>query len=153
AGLSGHVTLGDGVILSGQAGAHQHCSIGRLAFFSGGVQVSMDVPPFCTVNERNRMGSLNLVGMRRAGIPREQITQTRRFFREALAPSIPRDEMLGMLQDLAPSCPPLEEIRVFIEGSKRGVCPGTGRPPRMFTAFMRHARRGRAVLPDLDDDA
>jgi len=148
AGLSGHVTLGDNVVVSGQAGVHQHCHIGRLAFLSGGVQVSTDVPPFCTVNERNRLGSVNLVGMRRAGIAREDITRTRRFFREALAPSVPTAEMLARLDAaLAESdCPPLAELRAFIANAKRGVCPGAGRPPRMFAAFLRHARRTGADL-------
>ena len=35
--------------------------------FSGDCAVSLDVPPFCVVNERNRIGGINLVGLRRAG--------------------------------------------------------------------------------------
>lgn len=155
AGLSGHVTLGDNVVVSGQAGVHQHCKVGRLAFLSGGVQVSTDIPPFCTVNERNRLGSVNLVGMRRGGIPREHITQTRRFFREALAPSIPTKDMLEALDETLSQedCPPLAEMREFIANATRGVCPGAGRPPRMFAAFLRHARRTGADLDQLAKEA
>lgn len=146
AGLAGHVTLGDNVTISGHCGIHQHCRVGRLAFLSGGAGTSTDIPPFCTLNERNRIGGVNLVGMRRAGIPREHITEVRRFFRDALAPAIPRTDMLEMLAERAPQCPPLQEMRDFIAKAKRPICPGAGRPPRMFSAFLRHARRAGVPL-------
>ncbi|MBK7405591.1 MAG: acyl-ACP--UDP-N-acetylglucosamine O-acyltransferase [Phycisphaerales bacterium] len=66
-GLSGHVEVQDNATLSGHVGVHQFVRIGRLAFLSGGASVGMDVPPFCMANERNRLGGLNLVGMRRTG--------------------------------------------------------------------------------------
>lgn len=151
-GCAGHVTLGEGVTIGGQAGVHQHCRLGRLAFMSGGTNVSTDVPPFCTVNERNRIGGLNLVGMRRAGIPREHITAARRAFAEVFAPCLPRDEMIAALEERSAGCPPVAEMLEFVRTAKRPICPGAGRPPRMFAAFLRHQRRGTAFAVDADDD-
>ena len=147
-GCAGHVILEDNVTIGGQAGVHQHCRLGRLSFMSGGTNVSTDVPPFCTVNERNRIGGINLVGMRRAGIKREDITATRRAFADIFAPCLPRDEMLAALAERADGCAPIAELHAFVESAKRPICPGAGRPPRMFAAFLRHQRRGEAVSID-----
>lgn len=151
AGIAGHCRVGDGATLSGSAIAHQFVRIGRLAFLSGGSGVSMDVPPFCMVPDRNRLGGINLVGMRRAEIPRDDITLVRRAFREALRRPMPRAEMLGVLNALAAQSPFVGEIAAFVaENPKRSICPGKGKPPRDLTTWMQARRRGE--LPDLGDD-
>jgi UDP-N-acetylglucosamine acyltransferase len=65
--LAGHVTLFDAVTLGGNAAVHQFCRIGRLGMLSGGVVVTQDLPPFCTVYNMRAVGSLNVIGLRRAG--------------------------------------------------------------------------------------
>ncbi len=77
--LAGHVTLFDGVILGGNAVIHQFCRLGRLSIMSGAVGVVQDVPPFCTVYEMREVGSLNIVGLRRAGY-RDSIPKLKRSF-------------------------------------------------------------------------
>jgi UDP-N-acetylglucosamine acyltransferase len=47
--LAGHVTVGDYVIISGFAGAHQFCRIGAHAFLGMGALTNGDVPPFTMV--------------------------------------------------------------------------------------------------------
>ena len=156
AGCAGHAEIGDGALLSGQTGVHQFTRVGRLAMLSGGTAVSMDVPPFCMVPERNRLGALNLVGMRRAGIPRDQITETRRAFRDVFRPALPRDEMLAILRERGRDCPPVMELAEFVASAKRPICPGAGRPPRLFTTFLSYSKRGRAnldaILAGADED-
>jgi UDP-N-acetylglucosamine acyltransferase len=131
AGLAGHAHVGRKATLSGGAIVHQFCRIGRLAFMSGGTGVSADVPPFCVVNERQRLGGVNLVGMRRAGMDRAEITAVRRAFREALRPSLPRAETIGILERLGTEWPAVAEMAEFVRTAKRPVCPGRGRPPRL----------------------
>lgn len=151
AGLAGHAEVGDNATLSGGAIVHQFTRIGRMAFMSGGTGVSMDVPPFCVVVERNRLGGINLVGMRRAGIPRDHITRTRRAFSEVFRRVVPREEALSMLLDRAEGCPPVAELAEFVRTTKRSICPGMGKPPRVLTTWLQARRAGRSV-GDLDDD-
>ncbi|MEZ6243644.1 MAG: acyl-ACP--UDP-N-acetylglucosamine O-acyltransferase [Phycisphaerales bacterium] len=130
AALSGHCEVGDRANLSGHTGVHQFCRIGRLAMLSGGVSVGMDVPPFCIADERNRLGRVNLIGLRRSGMDPNEIDAVRRAFRELLRGSTSREELLGELRERGREAPALTEMADFIEGSKRGICPA-GRAPRM----------------------
>lgn len=153
AALAGHVQVGDGAILSGGALVHQFCRIGRLAFFSGGAATSMDVPPFCIVSDRQCLGAVNLVGMRRAGIPREHITEVRRAFRDVFRRTTPRDQMLRVLEERGASCPPVAEMARFVAESKRGICHGPMHPPRLLAKWIRSFIRGGAAdETELDDE-
>jgi len=150
-GLSGHAEIEDGVIISGNAGLHQFVRVGRLGFLSGGVLVSMNVPPFCMAPERNRIGGINMVGMRRAGIARDEITMVRRAFREALRGNVPNKEMLEILARLGEQSPAVQEMHDFCLNSERAICPGPLRPPRIIGTWMRSLKKGAAVLDDGDE--
>ncbi|ODN71154.1 Acyl-[acyl-carrier-protein]--UDP-N-acetylglucosamine O-acyltransferase [Methylobrevis pamukkalensis] len=80
--LAGHVTVGDHVILGGLSAVHQWARIGDHAFVGGMSGVAHDLIPFgMLVGNRGRLGGLNLVGLRRAGYPREQIHALRAAYR------------------------------------------------------------------------
>lgn len=137
AGIAGHGEVGSDVVLGGNAVIHQHCRVGRLVIMSGDCAVSLDVPPFCMVNERNRIGGLNEIGLRRAGFAREHITALRAVFRDALRVPMPRRELLGVLEPVAAEVPPVAELRDFIASSRRGITPGFGKPPRDLVFWLR----------------
>jgi UDP-N-acetylglucosamine acyltransferase len=120
--LGGHSSLGDGVTLSGSVVIHQFARAGRLAFISGLSGISDDLPPFCLGYGKNVMVGLNLVGMRRAGIPREHITLVRHAYREAFRSELTRAETLEVLHDIGSAgegCPPVLEMAEFIAAGKR----------------------------------
>lgn len=119
--LGGHSDVADRVIMGGGSVLHQFARIGRMAFISGGSAFSADVPPYCLGSGRNGILGLNLVGLRRAGIPRDQITIIRQAFREVLKPVVPRAEALQRLEELGRSCPPVLDIHRFITESKRSI--------------------------------
>jgi UDP-N-acetylglucosamine acyltransferase len=150
--VGGHAVLGEGVTLGGAAMIHQHTRVGRLVFFSGLTGASMDVPPFCLVPERNRVGGLNLVGLRRAGMPREHITQVRRAFREVLRPVLQRSEMIAILTELGRDCPPVMEMAQFVTEARRSICPGAGRVPRTLTWWVQQMRRGKHIPIAVSED-
>jgi UDP-N-acetylglucosamine acyltransferase len=80
--LGGHVQVGDGAIMGGLAAAQQHGRIGRYAFVSGLSGVTTDVIPYgIAIGLHVRLGGLNLVGLRRRKIPRENIHALRAAFR------------------------------------------------------------------------
>jgi len=138
AGVAGHGEIGDNVTLGGNAVIHQFCRIGRLVMMSGDCAVSLDVPPFCMVNERNRIGGLNQVGLRRSGMPREHITELRKAFRDVLRNPMPREQAIAMLRERGQNCPPVAELAEFVASTKRGVTPGMGKPPRGHARHIEH---------------
>jgi UDP-N-acetylglucosamine acyltransferase len=48
--------------------------------------VSLDVPPFTMVTERDEIVGLNVVGLRRRGLPRVTIEELKKAFREVNVP-------------------------------------------------------------------
>jgi len=78
--LAGFVTIGAGTFVGGGAGIHQHLRIGERAMIGGLSRVTMDLPPFCIMAERDHLSGLNLVGLRRAGFSREDIAEVKRLF-------------------------------------------------------------------------
>ena len=139
AGIAGHGEIGDNVTLGGNAVIHQFCRLGRLVMMSGDCGVSQDVPPFCMVSERNRIGGINQVGLRRSGMASEDITELRRAFRDVLRTPMPRKEAVAILRERGALCGPVMELAEFLETSKRGICPGMGRPTRGSRAISRLA--------------
>ncbi len=151
AGIAGHGVIGDNVTLGGNAVIHQFCRIGRLVMMSGDCAVSLDVPPFCMVNERNRIGGINKVGLRRSGMALEHITQVCDAFRDVLRKPVPRAEAIAILRERGAACPPVAELAEFIASSKRGITPGMGKPPRNMVAWL-HARERGTELVDVGGD-
>jgi UDP-N-acetylglucosamine acyltransferase len=78
AALAGHVVVADDVIIGGLSGIHQHVRIGRGAIIGAVTMVTNDVIPFGLVQSpRGVLDGLNLVGLKRRGVPRSDITALR----------------------------------------------------------------------------
>ncbi|MFG0327130.1 MAG: acyl-ACP--UDP-N-acetylglucosamine O-acyltransferase [Phycisphaerales bacterium JB037] len=151
ASFGGHVTVQSDVTFGGSTVAHQFCRVGRLAFVSGLSGFSADVPPFCIAYGRNSIGGVNVVGMRRAGIERAEITRVRRAFRELFRSNVPTGEMLAELDARGLESPCLAEMAEFVRATKRGICPGVNRPPQGFRAWLVAFDRGEVPLEDAGD--
>lgn len=120
--MAGHSWVGERAILSGGVAIHQFMRVGRLAMITGIVGMSMDVPPFCLVGERNKLRGINRIGMRRAGISREDINAVVEAFREVFRTNRPRAEMLAMLDDIGRTSKPVAEMAEFVRTAKRPIC-------------------------------
>lgn len=80
--LGGHVYIGDEVNIGGLAAIQQFSRVGRNAFIGGLSGVPDDVIPYgIAIGERARLLGLNLIGMKRKGIPRERIHALRAAFK------------------------------------------------------------------------
>ncbi|MBI6630405.1 acyl-ACP--UDP-N-acetylglucosamine O-acyltransferase [Pontibaca salina] len=83
AAIAGHCVLGDDVIIGGLSGVHQFVRIGRGAIIGAVTMVTNDVIPYGLVQaERGRLHGLNLVGLKRRGVSRSDISALRAAFRE-----------------------------------------------------------------------
>ncbi len=78
AALAGHCVVEDDVIIGGLSGVHQWVRIGRGAIIGAVTMVTNDVIPFGLVQApRGELDGLNLVGLKRRGVAREDITALR----------------------------------------------------------------------------
>ncbi len=86
--LAGHVELGDHVVIGGLSALHQFVRVGAGAMIGGMSGVEHDViPNGLVMGERASLAGLNLIGMKRRGISREEIHSLRNFFKQAFAES------------------------------------------------------------------
>ena len=78
AAIAGHCQIGDDVIIGGLSGVHQWVRVGRGAIIGAVTMVSHDVLPHGLVQApRGELDGLNLVGLKRRGTPRGEITALR----------------------------------------------------------------------------
>lgn len=82
--LGGHVSVGDFTFIGGGAGIHQFIRIGGGAMIGGLAEVSRDVPPHVTVAGRNQSCGLNLTGIKRRKISKEETRALKYAYRQVL---------------------------------------------------------------------
>lgn len=76
--IAGHVHLGDDVIVGGLSGIHQWVRVGQGAIIGAVTMVTNDVIPYGLVQApRGELDGLNLVGLKRRGTDRAEITALR----------------------------------------------------------------------------
>lgn len=81
AALAGHCILEDDVIIGGLSGVHQFVRIGQGAIIGAVTMVTNDVIPYGLVQApRGGLDGLNLVGLKRRGVARADITALRAAF-------------------------------------------------------------------------
>ncbi len=81
AAVAGHCIIEDDVIIGGLCGIHQWVRIGRGAIIGAVSMVTNDVIPYGLVQgPRGELDGLNLVGLKRRGVARSDITALRAAF-------------------------------------------------------------------------
>jgi UDP-N-acetylglucosamine acyltransferase len=81
AAVAGHCVIEDHVIIGGLSGIHQWVRIGRGAIIGAVTMVTNDVIPYGLVQApRGHLDGLNLVGLKRSGVARGDITALRAAF-------------------------------------------------------------------------
>lgn len=122
--IAGHVVLGDHVVIGGLSAVHQFVRIGSGAMIGGMSGVEADViPNGLVMGERAFLAGLNLVGMKRRGIPREEIHALRHFFKEAFEEN--ENQFLARVENLAKNSQSqvVAEVAAFVKSeSSRSFC-------------------------------
>ena len=120
-GVAGHVHIADRAIASGMVGMHQFVRIGRQAMISGGSMTVLDIPPYCTAQgERARLVGLNVIGMRRAGMSRDEITAVKRAFKTLFRSKMLLKDAIAQLEAENPIAP-VKEMLEFCKNTQRGI--------------------------------
>lgn len=120
--LGGHIVVADGARISGLAAVHHFVTIGRLAFVGGCAKVVRDVPPFMMVDGNPaRVRGLNLEGLKRSGMSKEDIQDLKEAYRLLYRSDLNRSQAIEEMEKrgLAEK-PPVAEIIRFLHESERG---------------------------------
>jgi len=125
--LGGHVMVGDWAILGGLAAVHQFVRIGRYAMLGGLTGVESDVIPYGSVTGvRARLQGLNIIGLKRRGVSRDDIHVLRNAYRLLFAPEGTLAERLADVAKLFHGNAVVMEIVTFIRAeSPRSICQPT----------------------------
>lgn len=126
--LAGHVTIESRAVIGGMLGIHQFVHIGRMAMVGGMSRVDRDVPPYMLVEGNPcRVRSLNLVGLKRAGLTSEELELLKKAFRILYRSDLTLRQALEQLE-LLPDSPQLQHLHQFMRSSitegRRGPIPG-----------------------------
>ena len=128
--IAGHVEVGEGVIAGGLSCVQQFGRIGRFAFIGGMTGMNEDLIPYgMAFGDHAQLAGLNLVGLKRRGVPRANIHALRAAYRAIFQ----SDE--GSISDRAkrardawPDAAEVQEVVQFILAeAKRPVCTARAR--------------------------
>ncbi len=126
ASLTGHCQIEDGAFLSGMTGLHQFTRVGRLVMLSALSAVNKDIPPFMLCGGRPAVVlGINVVGLRRAGIPAEIRDEIKQAYKLLYRAGLNTTQALAAMKKQFKSDEVLHLIR-FIESSKRGIVDAAG---------------------------
>ncbi|MFO1349361.1 MAG: acyl-ACP--UDP-N-acetylglucosamine O-acyltransferase [Gammaproteobacteria bacterium] len=121
--FGGHVHIGDRVVTGGNAAVHQFCRVGRGAMLSGVAGLSRDLPPYFMLTGINIAGSINLIGLRRSGLPRSSVDDVRWVYRTLYRRGLSLSEARAELESARDERPIVAEYLEFLDCSERGLCP------------------------------
>jgi UDP-N-acetylglucosamine acyltransferase len=127
--LAGHVTVGNGVIIGGLAAVHQFVRIGDFAFIGGMCGINKDVIPFGMVMyDAESLGGLNLVGLKRRNVEREDIHQLRSLFKDLFFGEGTLAERAAALNTPELSSEARAVLDFITSDSSRSFCAPTEKP-------------------------
>jgi len=122
--VAGHCKIGDNVIMGGGAGVHQFCRIGNNAFVGGMAGLENDVIPYgVALGNRAYLGGLNVIGMKRAGLDREDIHAARAAYKHIFSGEVAVAQALQSVPEELRSNPVVKNIMDFVNsGENRSLC-------------------------------
>lgn len=120
--VAGYVEVESQAFISGGVVVHQHSKIGRLAMIGGNTRVNSDLPPYFLYSDFNVAAKgLNTVGLKRAGLPPEEIRKLKIAYRLLYRSGFKQEDALRQIEAQAPS-EHTRHLVQFVRASKRGIC-------------------------------
>jgi UDP-N-acetylglucosamine acyltransferase len=111
--LGGHTELGDWVIMSAYAGAHQFSKIGAHAFIANNTSVTRDVPPYVlAAGHPAEPRMINSEGLKRRGFTDEQIRVIKNAYRVLYRSDLKLEAAVEQLTAMAKEH---EVLRIFVD--------------------------------------
>ena len=128
AGLTGHCVIGAKATVGGYAALAPFIRVGAYAYIGGCSKVVADVPPFMLVDGTPAVArSVNVIGLRRAGMPADQRRRLQSAYRLLYRSGLTPRSAVERIRAELPEGEPIDALLDFIAGARRyGICG----PPR-----------------------
>lgn len=121
--LAGHVDVGDEATVGAFSGVHQFTRVARNAFIGGYSVVTQDALPWVmTVGNRAASHGLNLVGLKRKGVPPETIAALKRCYMTLFRSKLSLEEAIRAVEAEHGDVDEVRYFLDFVRSSPRGVC-------------------------------
>lgn len=118
--LGGHTIVGRNVFLGGLCAIHQNSRIGDYAFVGGCAAVTADIIPYASaIGNHAELAGLNIIGLKRRGVPRETIRDMRMAYHMLFHRGGAFAERLSATADRFAECPEVMRIIEFINADAR----------------------------------
>lgn len=120
--LAGHVRIGDKVVIGGLVAIHQFCRLGDSSIIGGCSKVVQDIVPYSMSDGHPAsIRGLNLIGLRRAKLEPEAISNLKKAFKILFFANHPFDKAKALIATELPAQKELDYLIEFISSSKRGI--------------------------------
>jgi UDP-N-acetylglucosamine acyltransferase len=121
--LGGHVEIHDRAVVGGLSAIHQFVRVGELAMVGGCSAVDQDVPPYClALGNRVTLRGLNLTGLKRAGVERDELRTLKAAYALLFEGDLPLKDAAKEALDRWPEEPRVRRLAEFCLAGERGVC-------------------------------
>jgi UDP-N-acetylglucosamine acyltransferase len=122
--LAGHVEVGDNVIIGGLSAIHQFVRVGAHAVVGGMSGIESDVIPYGNAyGERASLKGLNLVGLKRKGLDKDEVNALRNAFKTLFENEGNFSDRVEKTNEEFKNSPAVQEIIEFIKAdSSRALC-------------------------------
>lgn len=121
--LAGHVVVEDYAFLSAVTTFHQFVRVGECAMVGALSRIPCDVPPYMIGADvpAFKLGGLNLVGLKRRGIPLKNRSELGKAFRIMFRSNLKLEESLKRINEELEPFPEIQHLVKFCQESKRGI--------------------------------
>jgi UDP-N-acetylglucosamine acyltransferase len=121
--LAGHVVLEDRAVVGGLTAIHQFVRLGRLCIVGGCSKVVTDLPPYATCDGHPaRFYSLNLIGLKRAGVTPDAIRCLKAAYKIYFQSGLSKQHAIEEIKKSVAPCPQVDDVLRFISSTRRGIC-------------------------------
>ena len=123
--LGGHVQVGDSAIIGGLAAVHQHVRVGHHSIVGGVSALVRDLIPYGNaVGDRASLVGLNIVGMKRHNVTRDDIKKANAAFEQIFeAGHATLEQKIVIAEELYSDCDIVRDILEFVKyGEGRSLC-------------------------------
>jgi len=118
-GIAGHVHVAERAFISGGVMVHQFVNIGQYAMIGGNAKITQDVLPFfITDGVPASVKGINVVGLKRAGFKKSDISDLKQAYRVLFNAGLPLEQITSELSAVKSSI--INDLSDFIQQSKRG---------------------------------
>ena len=123
AAIAGHAEIGDDVIIGGNCGVQQFARIGKMAMIGGMTGVSRDVIPYgLSFGNRNYLGGINLIGLRRRNVSNKEILTLTEAYKEIFKTEHLHDNLIKLNGEFKDNNYVKEVVDFINKDKKRPIC-------------------------------